>query len=180
MSVSFFEIGQTLLAFIGALMTLWVKKDADRTRNAVRRFKFNGEHILIADKNCRVENAILLVQAVFFFAGLWAIYLAPPPFPRGVDADQQRVMREIAGSIIIVRTAMAAASFWLMQLSYRNWVQLRPVRARREEDESQDSSSAPRLLAKVAEVAADASEHAAGVSREVADKAAEEAEKAKE
>lgn len=178
MNVSFFEVGQTLLAFLGALMTLWVKKDADRTRNAVRRFKFNGDRILIAEKNCRVENAILLVQAVFFFAGLWAIYLAPPPFPRGVDADHQRVMREIAGSIIIVRVAMAGASFWLMQLSYRNWVQLRPLRARREEDDAQDSGGA--LLANAAGVAADASEHAAGASREVADKAAEEAAKRSE
>ena len=136
MNASFLEIVQTLFAASGGAMTLVSKINADRNLAAVNRSGFNGVRTIIARKNCRTENILLAVQVGLFLAGLWTLFTAPPPFEAYAIGDEARspLARAIQMNITITRVAMVWASAWLMYLSYRNWIDLAPLRAQRRSD----------------------------------------------
>jgi hypothetical protein len=153
-NVSFFEIFATVCAAVGTGLSFFAKRDADRSCTAAYRFKFNGDRRLIAERIVRTENAIFTGQLILLIVGAWAMNLAPPPFPRfeGVvlSTAERDLLREIAFSIIIIRIGMAALSFVLMRLSYKNWVQLAPIRARRDDQEDVVDKPAVEVLASTA------------------------------
>lgn len=160
----FFEIAQTFMALCGSVMSFVVKKDADRNKARAFRFRFNGDRRLIAIKNCRIENTVWIVQIALAVTGVAAIWLAPPPMPNHehVIVEEMRLMREIVFSIIVVRLGMAYVSYRLMRLSYQNWVDMAPLRARREDDMPRTVDVTPSPVEKVTELAASA--QAASVS----------------
>ncbi len=157
MNVSFLEIIQTISAGLGALMTLRAKINADLNLVSVRRKGFNGNRLIIACRNVRVERTIFFVQITLFLCGLFTLYLAPPPFTTG--GIPPIIEREMIRSVVVIRLAMTIGSLLLMVLSYKNWLEERiPILVATREGGASDSSKI--LAARLVKRAEDAVEAA--------------------
>jgi len=168
MNASFLEIVQTLMAGLGASMTIVSKINADRNMVAVKRLGANGIRLLIAQKNSRAENIILAVQLGLFFGGLWSLFLAPPPYD-AIPFDQpSAVAKSIRLSVFESRLAMTWASLWLLYLSYRNWIDLTPLRVTRKTDDTVTNPIVPGEVVKTIQVVADDAQQVADKAQIVA------------
>lgn len=154
-NASFLEIVQTLAALVGAALTCRAMIEADLNLVAQNRSGMNGNRLLIAQKNVRVERCVLGVQVCMFLAGLASLFI--PPLPTG----QGFVATRLVNSVI------------LMYLSYRNWLDDRitiPSRSRRASDPTSGAAiaAAAQQAASVAQVEATAAQTTASVAQDKA------------